>query len=576
MLLRKLLPLLIFFIILSHTGLQSQSSPLVIQNINWIDVVNGQSNFGTILIENDRIRSVNYNGPFTTDMQIVNGQGKWLMPGMIDAHIHLFQSGGLYTRPDVLDLTEFRDYETERKWVEAAAPDFLKRYLRCGITTVIDVGGPMSNYEIRNQYGHSTAYPNLFLTGPLVSTYQPEAFQIDDPPIIKVDSKEEAVALVQQQLPYQPDFIKIWYIVLPGQSAEATYEIVQATIEESHRHGLKVAVHATQLETARLAVQAGADILVHSVDDPLDEVFINELINKKVVYIPTLTVHGNYVTTFKQDTKPSQADFLLANPLTLGSLYDPEHFPAGNALEKRQANLPAVEKYYHRTDSINRANLKRLTRYPVTIATGTDAGNIGTLHAASYYDEMLAMQDAGMSAAQILQASTINGAKVLDKDSDLGSVEDGKIADLILLNANPLDDIRAVQDVAYVIKSGQLMATDTMLTETPEYLVQQQLNGYNARNIEAFLAPYSEEVELYNFPDILIGKGKDNIRPNYQNMFNQIPELHCKLMNRTILGNTVIDQEYVTGFPNGNALEAIAIYKIENHKIAKVYFIAKN
>ncbi|MCB0634462.1 MAG: amidohydrolase family protein, partial [Lewinella sp.] len=229
MLLRKLLPLLIFFIILSHTGLQSQSSPLVIQNINWIDVVNGQSNFGTILIENDRIRSVNYNGPFTTDMQIVNGQGKWLMPGMIDAHIHLFQSGGLYTRPDVLDLTEFRDYETERKWVEAAAPDFLKRYLRCGITTVIDVGGPMSNYEIRNQYGHSTAYPNLFLTGPLVSTYQPEAFQIDDPPIIKVDSKEEAVALVQQQLPYQPDFIKIWYIVLPGQSAEATYEIVQAT-----------------------------------------------------------------------------------------------------------------------------------------------------------------------------------------------------------------------------------------------------------------------------------------------------------------------------------------------------------
>jgi imidazolonepropionase-like amidohydrolase len=573
MLLKKslLFPLLLVFSL--PTYLDSQTSPLVIQNVNYIDVNKGASYTGTLLIENGRIRSTNLTGPITQDMQVINGEGKWLIPGMVDAHIHLFQSGGLYTRPDVVDLTEFRTYEAERAWLKETAPDLLKRYLRCGITSVIDVGGPMYNYEIRKQYSDSTAYPNLFLTGPLVSTYQPEAFQIDDPPIIKVNTKEEAVELVKKQLPYKPDFIKIWYIVFPGQSAETTYDIVQATIEESHRHGLKVAVHATQLETARLAVQAGADILVHSVDDPLDEVFINELINKEVVYIPTLTVHGNYVSTFAGEVQPSQADFLWANPMALGSLYDPEHLPAGNALELREANLTALKKRYHLTDSINRANLKLLAKYPVTIATGTDAGNIGTQHASSYFAELFAMQDAGLSAAQILQASTINGAKVLDKDKELGSIEPGKIADLVLLNANPLENIQAVQDIAYVIKAGRPMPVETMLTESPEYLVQQQLNGYNARNIEAFLAPYSEDVEIYNFPDLLVGKGKEQIRPNYEAMFNQLTDLHCKLVNRMVLGNTVIDQEYVTGFPNGQALQAIAIYKIEHNKIAKVYFI---
>jgi len=110
---------------------------------------------------------------------------------------------------------------------------------------------------------------------------------------------------------------------------------------------------------------------------------------------------------------------------------------------------------------------------------------------------------------------------------------------------------------------------------TPEMLAQQQLNAYNARNIEAFLEPYSEDVAIYNFPNELIYKGKERMRTNYANMFENTPELHCELVNRMILGNTVIDQERVTGFPGGQVIEAIAIYKIEKGKIAKVYFLRK-
>ena len=109
---------------------------------------------------------------------------------------------------------------------------------------------------------------------------------------------------------------------------------------------------------------------------------------------------------------------------------------------------------------------------------------------------------------------------------------------------------------------------------TPEKLVQQQLIAYNARNIDAFLEPYSDDVELYMFPNQLLGKGKGFMRKDYAEMFKNTPNLHCDIKNRTVLGNTVIDHEVVSGF-GSNHLEAIAIYEIKNDKIAKVYFIQK-
>lgn len=110
---------------------------------------------------------------------------------------------------------------------------------------------------------------------------------------------------------------------------------------------------------------------------------------------------------------------------------------------------------------------------------------------------------------------------------------------------------------------------------SPAYLAQQQLDAYNARDIEAFMEPYSDSLEIYNFPNQLNGKGKENIKPGYAAMFERSPNLHCELVNRIVLGNTVIDQEKVTGIPGVELLEAIAIYKIENGKIAKVYFMRK-
>ena len=207
----------------------------------------------------------------------------------------------------------------------------------------------------------------------------------------------------------------------------------------------------------------------------------------------------------------------------------------------------------------------------IPIVTGTDAGNIGTLHVSSYFEELRTMKQAGMSNVQILQASTINGAKAVGKATEFGSISEGKRADLLILNQNPLEDIANIKTLDLVINKGNII-DQPLVTNSPEQLAQQQLNAYNGHNLEAFLAPYAEDVKIYTFPNKLNFEGKETMRKNYQ-FIEKNPDLHCELVNRIVEGNTVIDHENVTVSKDRPPFKAIAIYKIKDGKIAEVYFI---
>lgn len=579
---RLLLPALVSLSLSSFTQtapgtgkIEKSNAPIVISKVNVINVVTGKVDADQIIvIENDRITAA---GPVKktkvpANATVIDGSGKYVMPGMVDAHIHFFQSGGLYTRPDGVNLNRVYPYEKDQRWVKDNLYGLMARYLACGITTVIDVGGPMSNYSIRDSVNACLTAPNAFVTGPLVSTNLPPNLDKKGPPFVKVNTPEEARELVKKQVPLKPDFIKIWYIVLPGQKAEATLPIVKAAIEESHANGLKVAVHATQYETANLAVTAGADILVHSIDDkPLDNEMLQLLKSKQTVYIPTVLVAQNYNRTFTQQFNFTAHDFQFADPFMLGTQMDLQH------LEKNQQpfdykKMRAALRVPDKEDSMILSNLKLAQDAGVLVVTGTDAGNIGTHHASSFYDELLAMKQAGLSNGEILRAATINAARGFGKDKDYGSIEKGKIADLLLLDKDPLQDITVLSKINTIIHRGVPMQPQQLLPVTPEILAQQQLNAYNSRNIDAFLEPYSDSVRIYGFPDKLLMQGKEAMRKQYSGMFDRVKELHCQLVNRIVQGDTVIDQESVTGFGD-RPLKAIAIYKIRNGKIAEVYFI---
>lgn len=579
---KKLLSFLIVLLISTEIYCQTY-----IQNVTVVDVVNQKLiPAQTVMLNKNLITDIKPSKKvkIPANVTIIDGSGKYLLPGMTDAHVHFFQSGGLYTRPDAIDLRKFVPYEQEIAWTQDNMEDFLRRYVQNGITSVIDVGATFNFLQKRNSFQGKSYAPNIFMTGPLLTSYEPDIFENlkDDEPFHLVATPEDGIKGVNTQLPYHPDFIKIWYIVDETNkdsseiSAKRFQPVVKTIIEEAHKHNLKVAVHATQRFAAQLAVESGCDYLVHGIEDELiDDQFIKLLKTRNVILCPTLIVFDGYAKTFSQTENYSFYALTKSNPQQIGSMEDLKHLPDTIMLNryKKITSSPQFVNRWKQQDSIRSVNLKKMIDGGVTIVAGTDAGNIGTQHATSFYDELLAMKKSGLSNWQIIQSATINPTKILKKQDSLGSVTTGKQADLVLLNANPLDNIENITKINLVINKGVVINPDTLIAVTPETLVQQQLNAYNERNIDAFLEPYADNVELYTFPDKLLGIGKEVMRKQYGEMFSQLPNLHCEIKKRIVNGNTVIDHESVSGIGQPKNLEAVAIYKIENNKIAKVYFI---
>ncbi|PZR28539.1 MAG: amidohydrolase [Citrobacter freundii] len=552
---------------------------ILIRNTNVVDVEKRKILAGySVVVQDGKIISVDKDrqyklAPGTT---VIDGTGKYLIPGLVDAHVHFFQNGGIFTRPDAIDLRKYHPYNEELKWTHNNMEDYLRRYTSAGITTVIDVGSSFNFLTQRDSFTSKTYAPDIYMTGPLLTTYIPPAFKglEKESPFIEMTSEETTRQGVRDQLPYKPDFIKIWYIVLDKDKeagARKNLPLVQAAIDEAHKNNLRVAVHSTEKITAQLAVEAGADYLVHSVDDPIDDNFVQLLKKKGTVLCPTLIVADGYSSSFGHMYKFTSDELQLSNPTNVASILD---FPwPDTALGKRYVQAlsrPDRVAQIKSEDSILASNLKKLVAAGVIIAAGTDAGNIGTQHVGSYFPELKAMLDAGCSTWDILQAATINGAKALNKQAEWGSIAKNKQADLVLLNSNPVESLDNLRKIDWVINKGVALKPDSLVISTPEMLAQQQLNAYNAHDLDAFLAPYAEDVEIYTFPNKLDTKGKEAMRKNYQ-FVTRTPGLYCRLLNRIVQGNMVIDHEeiYITGRA---PFRGVAVYVIEKGKIAKVYF----
>ncbi len=555
----------------------SSGAQLLIRNTSIVDVENKKMlPPQDVLIQNGTITAIGKKISAPAGIKEMDGSGKWLMPGLVDAHIHFFQSGGIYARPDAVDLRQYQPYEMEIAWVHQNMESFLRRYTAAGITSVIDVGSTINFLKQRDTFRNKAYAPAVYMTGPLLTTWEPQVYKGlgGDAPFNEMKTTEQARAFVQQQLPHRPDFIKIWYIVMgrnTDSAARATLTLVQAVIEEAHKNNLRVAVHATERITAQLAVEAGADLLVHGIDDePVDAAFVRLLKDKKVVLSPTLVVGHGYRSAFGQDYALTHDHFHYAHPTPVNSIIDFRHLPDSILRNRYRLAIQQSSARAQTEDSVLRLNLKRLVDGGVTIATGTDAGNIGTQHVSSYFDELAAMQQSGMNLWQLLQASTINGARAAGKEAEFGSVAKGKRADLLLLTKNPLENIANWKSIDWVINKGVAIKPNSVLKPTPAELADQQLLAYNAHNLEAFLAAYAEDVEVYDWAtNKLRMKGKEEMRKGYAFLNNE-GKRHCNLLNRIVQGNIVIDHEEI--LTERGTFYAVAIYEIKDGKIAKVWF----
>lgn len=566
------------FLSLLCISLLQAHSQLLIRNTTVVDVEKKKLlPAQDVLVQNGSIAAIGKSLSAPAGAQVIDGSSKYLMPGLVDAHVHFFQSGGIYTRPDAIDLRKEKRYEEEIRWAHQHMEAFLRRYTKAGITSVVDVGATVNFLQQRDTFQNKPFAPAVYMTGPLLTTYEPDVFKDlgKDEPFLLMKTTEDARRFVRQQLPYKPDFIKIWYIV-PGantdSSARASLPLVQAAIDEARRHNLQVAVHATERITAQLAVEAGAHFLVHNIEDTIiDNRFVQLLQQKGTVLSPTMVVAGNYYKALGQTYTPTAEDLRYAHPTPLNSLYDLQAAKDTALVNRYKAAIQRNTPRGKAEDSIRAINLKRLHDGGVVIATGTDAGNIGTQHVSSYYDELAAMQQGGMDMWALLQASTINGAKAVGRANEFGAIKKGLRADLLLLTKNPLENLRHWHNPEWVINKGVALKPDSLLQPSPVELVDQQLVAYNAHDLEAFLVPFADDVEIYDLKtNALKAKGKEAMRRQYSFLHN-IKTLYCKLLNRIVQGNIVVDHEEIWA-EGGQKFYGLAIYEIKGNKIAKVWF----
>jgi imidazolonepropionase-like amidohydrolase len=228
--------------------------------------------------------------------------------------------------------------------------------------------------------------------------------------------------------------------------------LVRVAAEESHRQHLPFIVHATGLWEAKDAMRAGADVLVHSVfDKPVDDEFIDLARSRHVVYIPTLTVGEGYLEAGKGAVDGRLYPLACADSVSRARAASgpvrPQHgkewWTDTSAIKSTERELATGE-----------ANAKRVQDAGITVAAGTDAGNPGTLHGPSIYRELQLMADAGLSPMEVLVAATRNGARAMGREREVGTLEAGKAADLVMLDADPLADVRNYQRVRRVMKGG--------------------------------------------------------------------------------------------------------------------------
>ncbi len=371
-----------------------------------------------VIVRDGLIASLGADIPIARDLTIIEGAGKTLMPGLIDAHAH--------------------------SWGDAQ-----RDALRFGVTTEIDMHGDPARLAAVKRQRESLAridQADLWAAGAAVTvagghgTQYGLAFPV-------LDEQTEIDAFVKSKIDGGSDFIKL--IVedlsaysgtqhLPTLSARQVPDVIAAT----HRLQQMAIAHVSRQRTAREVVEADVDGLAHIfADEPVSDAFLALAKAHGIFVIPTLSVVSRVAT-------PGDAASLIADSRISKCLSDGQRASLKTKFPALDGNSPDQDLAID--------NVRRLYAAGIPILAGTDAGNPGTTHGASLHGELELLVHAGLSAEQALRAATSLPAEVFGM-TDRGRIDMGMRADLVLLDANPARDIRGSRAIEKIWKNGYLM-----------------------------------------------------------------------------------------------------------------------
>ena len=430
---------------------------------------NGVLENATILVNGDRFIAAGADVPIPEDAAVVDVTGKWIVPGLIDAHVHFMTSGRMYTRPAFFDLTDKVPYEEEVDWIKSNIPATLRANLCSGVTGVISLGGPSLEYDTRALAQRTAAAPTVFVGHGVIAPLPEFVARAMIPPwdgeltLKPAMSAEAGAAHVRAGVARGADLIKTAIDNRGSQMLSALLwhvgwrEFQGAVVEEAARHGLKVTTHAHALEYARGAVEAGAASLQHvPADQPVDQAFIDLLKAQEVPVVPTLAIRKRtFIELFSKDLELLPIERTCSVPGVLDSWQEPVPPADEQAIRYREQGKVAA------------VNVKALYEGGVALAVGTDTGMIGIAAGSGMHLELRDMQRAGVPADYLIHAATFNSARIAGREDKYGSIEAGKFADFLILGADPLADIGNLQAIEWVVKHGRVFGQSELLPPQP-------------------------------------------------------------------------------------------------------------
>jgi imidazolonepropionase-like amidohydrolase len=381
---------------------------------------------GTVVVKDGVIADVGPAGSLKAPQGavIIDLRGKTLMPGIVNAHGHLSAVDGLKSGPELY---------TRENLVRQ-----LRAYAAYGVTTVFSLGDDREEaFALRaEQSTGPLARARVFVAGPSIAK----------------DTVEAARAETDRVAAMKPDLIKIRVDDNLGTTRKMPEEVWRAILDRARAARLPLAVHLFYLEDARAVAKAGASFIAHSVrDQPVDDAFLDAMKTGGACYSPTLM---REVSTFVYESTPPWAD----DPF-FRRVY-PKEIAAEISDPARQTRIRATPAWaqgqkYKAGLEVAKANLKRVSDAKIRIAMGTDTGPAGRFQGFFEHLELEMMVAAGLSPMQAIVAATGDAAACWGKQNLLGTIAKGRVADLLVLSANPLEAITNTRALGTIYIGGR-------------------------------------------------------------------------------------------------------------------------
>lgn len=445
--LKNLFLLLLSFVITKQCLAQAV---IAIENVDIISMTENNEVIknATVVIRDNKILSINQ--PVPDNAKVIDGKGKWLMPGLVDMHVH-----------GLADIDFGKKYPTKGATLFADNQDVMLPYVASGVTTVFELSARVEHFGQRNEIVKGK------ITGPRMSLAALIDGEGSNGRIATTPADGRQSVRMAKAEGYE--FIKVY--------SHLNVETFKAIVDEANKQSMKVIGHIPNAFQGRVAdaiiphfdmVAHGEEFFKQAKDYSEEEAaYFAKLTKENGTWLtPTLIVNESIADQYRSlDSIRNLPAFKYVIPLLQNKWLTSNQYNKGVNEQRIAGNEKRI--------AFNKKLVKAFKKAGVPIVAGTDAGTSGIIWGFSLHDELALLVDAGLTTEEVLASATRLPATWLGLGDKLGTVETGKYADLILLDANPLKDIRNTTKIAGVFFNGRWIDKTT---------INEMMNGLAERN----------------------------------------------------------------------------------------------